>query len=376
MKEKTFGHRPYTFDRVVRMSLGALIAVAAVWLIYVLRNVLLPFGVAAVVAYLLEPMVQFNRRLLHLKGRVAAVFVTLFGVFFAVSAMAWALAPSVIAETRHMGELLSAYLSSDQTQTLLPGDVHRFLRENLNLQHLGEMLSGMDWVDLSSHAMDLVSGSIDLIISICNWLLTFLYVIFIMIDYERLGRGMRAMVPPPMRKHAFAVGRDVKESMNRYFRGQALVALCVGLLFCIGFLIMGMPLAIPLGLFIGVLNLVPYLQLISIPVTAMLCLVYTADTSVHFWTFFGEAMLVYIVVQIIQDLFLTPKIMGKAMGLNPAIILLSLSVWGTLFGLLGMIVALPMTTLLLSYYERYVIRRRSERRAVEDVTENPHSLLP
>ena len=66
---------------------------------------------------------------------------------------------------------------------------------------------------------------------------------------------------------------------------------------------------------------------------------------------------VYAIVQIIQDLILTPRIMGKAMGLNPAIILLSLSVWGSLLGLIGLIIALPLTTLLLSYYDRYIIRR-------------------
>lgn len=70
-------------------------------------------------------------------------------------------------------------------------------------------------------------------------------------------------------------------------------------------------------------------------------------------------MAVYVVVQCIQDLFLTPKIMGKAMGLNPAIILLSLSVWGTLLGFIGLIIALPLTTLLLSYYDRYITSREN-----------------
>ena len=105
----------------------------------------------------------------------------------------------------------------------------------------------------------------------------------------------------------------------------------------------------------------PYLQAASIPVTALLCLVYSVESSVNFWEISLEATAVYIVVQAIQDLVLTPRIMGKAMNLNPAIILLSLSIWGTLLGLLGMIIALPMTTLLLSYYERYVIRRSQQK---------------
>ncbi len=67
-------------------------------------------------------------------------------------------------------------------------------------------------------------------------------------------------------------------------------------------------------------------------------------------------MAIYIIVQAIQDLILTPRIIGKAMSMNPAIIFLSLSIWGTLLGLIGLIIAIPLTTLLLAYYDEYVIR--------------------
>ncbi len=142
--------------------------------------------------------------------------------------------------------------------------------------------------------------------------------------------------------------------MNHYFRGQALVAFIVGIMFCIGFSIIGLPMAVLLGLFIGLLNMVPYLQLISLVPATLLCLVYSVDTDVDFWHIWWSCMAVYIIVQLIQDFFLTPKIMGKAMGLNPAIILLSLSVWGTLLGFIGLIIALPLTTLLMAYYDNYI----------------------
>ena len=152
--------------------------------------------------------------------------------------------------------------------------------------------------------------------------------------------------------------------MNHFFRGQALIALIVGVLFSIGFTIIDLPMAILLGMFIGVLNLVPYLQLISLLPTTLLCMVYAIGGGQEFWPIFLESIAVYCVVQVIQDFFLTPKIMGKAMGLNPAIILLSLSVWGTLLGMVGLIIALPLTTLLLSYYNTYIIRR-------DDTPDNP-----
>jgi predicted PurR-regulated permease PerM len=154
------------------------------------------------------------------------------------------------------------------------------------------------------------------------------------------------------------VGHDVKSSMNRYFRGQTLVAMTVGVLFCIGFSIISLPLAVVMGLFIGLLNMVPYLQLISLVPCTLLCLVSSANGNAQFWPLFLEAMAVYVVVQCIQDLILTPRIMGRAMGLNPALILLSLSIWGSLLGFSGLIIALPLTTLIMSYYNSYVINRQ------------------
>ena len=88
---------------------------------------------------------------------------------------------------------------------------------------------------------------------------------------------------------------------------------------------------------------------------ALLSLLKSAETGENFWVIFGLSLLVLGIVQVIQDLFLTPRIMGKAMGLNPAIILLSLSIWGTLLGFIGLIVALPLTTLCLSYYKRFIL---------------------
>lgn len=359
--------QPYTFDRVVRMVLTALGVAAVVWLVYVLRNVLLPFGVAVLVAYILEPFVQYNKQLLHLKKRSGAVLITLFEVAFLIGILGYFFVPSIIDELKQVGVMVTTYVNSDRQIEFIPPALHEFLKETIDFDHIAALLSGVDWISIGSGVMNVLQGGIDILLSVFNWLLTFLYVAFIMLDYEKLRVTMHAMVPPQYRKRVFTVGRDIKESMNHYFRGQALVAFCVGVLFALGFLIVGLPLAIVLGLFIGVLNLVPYLQLVSFPFTALLCLIYSTDGGGSFWTIFGEALLVYIIVQGIQDLILTPKIMGKVMGLNPAIILLSLSIWGTLLGFLGMIIALPLTTLLISYYERYILQRRARRKA-EEVT--------
>lgn len=150
-----------------------------------------------------------------------------------------------------------------------------------------------------------------------------LYIFFILLDYEQIAEGWVTLVPVRYRKSTVRLMNDVKVSMNQYFRGQSLVAFCVGILFCIGFLIIDFPLAIPLGLFIGLLNMVPYLQIVGFIPTILLATLKAADTGESFWWIFCMALLVFAIVQMIQDGFLVPKIMGRITGLNPAIILLS-----------------------------------------------------
>lgn len=353
--------RPYTFDRVVRILFSLALLAAAIYLINYLKAVLLPFGVACLIAYILEPFVQFNRKLLHLRGRLVAVFVTLFEALFLFGVLTAIAVPYIMSEFKEMGQLLQNYASSELHIPYLPQEIHLFIRRNIDLEGLSRMISKDEWMTLIEGtlktAWGLITNSISFLLGLLNWVMVILYVIFLMIDYDRLERGLHWVVPPKYRRSVFHVARDVKRSMNHYFRGQALIALIVGILFSIGFSIVGVPLAIPLGLLIGLMNMVPYLQLASFPLTAFLCLVYSVGGGGDFWSIFGQAFLVYCVVQIIQDLFLTPKIMGKAMGLNPAIILFSLSVWGCLLGILGMIIALPMTTLVIAYYNKYISSR-------------------
>ena len=361
-------YRPFNLDRTVRLLITCVIAGAAIWLVYRLRSVLLPFCVAAFVAYLLEPFVQFNRRLLNLKGRVLAIFITFFEATFFVGILCYFSIPMITSEMGHMGHLLKQFSESELDIPFMPDGIHEFIKKYVDFDYLSGLMKTDDYVKFVENVLtstwQVVTSGISIIVGLLSWFIVFLYVIFIMLDYERLSATMRHMVPPSYRRIVFRIGADVKRSMNHYFRGQALVSFCVGVLFCIGFSIIGMPMAILLGMFIGVLNMVPYLQLISIVPTALLCMVCSVDSGVGFWVIFAGAIAVYCVVQAIQDLYLTPKIMGKAMGLNPAIILLSLSIWGSLLGFLGLIIALPLTTLILAYYDQYLllIQRRDNRR--------------
>lgn len=371
--------RPYTFDRVVRMLITIAVIAATVWLVDILSSVLLPFLVAWLIAYLLEPFVQYNKRLLRVRNRWFPIIMTLFETVLILSMIAVFVVPSVLSEMHQVSELIGRYLEKGSSVSIIPASVQEYIRHNIDFAEISRRLTSQDVRSILDTLGSLISGSYNIVIGIFNWFVVLLYVVFIMLDYERLLRGFKRMVPPKFRSTTFRIANDVKESMNHYFRGQALVAFIVGILFSIGFLIIGLPMAVVLGLFIGVLNLVPYLQLISLIPSTLLCLVYSVSGHIDFWTIWLETMAVYIIVQCIQDLFLTPKIMGRAMGLNPAIILLSLSIWGTLMGFIGLILALPLTTLLLSYYDHYIDSREDDethddrlrdKKAINDIFES------
>ena len=204
----------------------------------------------------------------------------------------------------------------------------------------------------------LLSSTFSVLFSVTIIFIILLYYIFILLDYEKIANGWIGLIPDKYRPFVNTLMDDIEVTMNRYFRGQSLIALCVGILLAIGFKIIDFPLAIILGLFIGLLNMIPYLQTIGIIPMVILSLLRSAESGENFWIIFGLSLLVLGIVQCIQDLYLTPRIMGKAMGLNPAIILLSLSIWGILLGFIGLIIALPLTTLCLSYYKRFILEEK------------------
>lgn len=352
-----------TFDSFIRGVILGIIIIGILMLLKRLSSVLLPFFIAWLIAYLVYPLVTFFQYRLRLKNRILSIFCALFSLLLIGAAAFYLLVPPMIQESGKVKDLLVQYFSSGTSNSNVPQTLSEFLRENVDVQFITELFNKENLLDAMKEAVprvwSLLSDSIDLIFSFFTVFLILLYVIFILLDYESISEGWTHLVPTKYRSFVVGLLNDVKEGMNRYFRGQAFVALCVGILFSIGFLIIDFPLAIGLGLFIGALNMVPYLQVIGFIPTIMLAILKAADTGGNFWIIIASATAVFVIVQIIQDGFIVPRVMGKITGLNPAIILLSLSVWGSLMGMLGMIIALPLTTLMLSYYQRFIINKEN-----------------
>lgn len=352
-----------TFDSFIRAVILGAIIIGILMLLKRLSGVLLPFFLAWLIAYLIYPLVSFFQYKLRLKNRIASIFCALFTLTIIGGAAFYLLVPPMIQEFLRVKDLLIEYFSTTHTASNVPTTLSEFIRQNVDMRILEQMFSQENILDALKVTVPklwaLVSESINLLFGFFTVFLILLYIVFILLDYESISQGWIHLMPKKYRHTVTGILNDVKDGMNRYFRGQALVALCVGILFSIGFLIIDFPLAIGLGLFIGALNMVPYLQIIGFVPTIMLAILKAADTGDNFWIIIASATAVFIVVQIIQDGYLVPRIMGKITGLNPAIILLSLSVWGSLMGMLGMIIALPLTTLMLSYYQRYIINQEN-----------------
>lgn len=356
--------KPFTFDRVSRIVFGVLAIGAILYLLIVLRNALLPFLIAWLMAYLMQPIVKFFQIKLKIKSRVLAIVAVLFTLSVLGFAFIRLLLPSIYGELERIVQLLNSYNTGSSHIPFIPEEWILYIQNNLNLSELMELISKENILNLlkqlAPRMWNILSNTFSVLVSVTIIFIIFLYFIFILLDYEKIANGWKKLIPVYYRPFFTGLAEDMEHSMNRYFRGQALIAFCVGILFAVGFKIISFPMGITLGLFMGFLNLVPYLQTIGIIPMIILALLKAMETGQNFWVILGLAILVLVVVQVVQDLFLTPKIMGRAMGLNPAIILLSLSIWGTLLGFIGLIVALPLTTLCLSYYKRFILMEKNE----------------
>ena len=354
--------KPITFDKFVRWMGYGLLILAIIILVNYLGSVLLPFAAAWLLAYLLYPMVKFVQYKLHVPGRVLSIVVTLIVVIAILTGIAWLIIPPMIEQFERLSELFTTYIQTTAKIDSIPDAISQWTQEHR--RDLEAYMRSENFTEGIKDALpqmfSVVGKTASILISIAASLITLLYMFFILMDYEYLTENWIKIFPKKSRPFWSVLAKDAERELSNYIRGQGLVAFIMGVLFCIGFTIIDFPMAIGLGILIGILDLVPYLHTFALIPTALLALLKAADTGQNFWIVFAMAVAVFAVVQVIIDLIVTPYVMGKAMRLNPAILLLSLSVWGALLGFIGLIIALPATTLLIAYYQRYITRENEE----------------
>jgi predicted PurR-regulated permease PerM len=350
---------PYTFDKVVRLLIGLAIITALILLFRRLNTVLTPFFVGWMIAYLLHPTVKFFQHKLKFKSRILSVITTLVLFFGSFTGIILLIIPQIAKEVSRVSVLIQNFTQNLDIIGALPLSWQYAITDFFANINFNELISNPNITEvLKKIAPQLwlfLNSSLSFVLSMMVIIIVLLYLIFILMDYDKIVGGFPNIIPSKYRALVTGILNDIETGMSRYFRGQALIALIVGVLFAIGFVIIDLPMAIIFGIFVGILNLVPYLQTVAIVPGMFLVILKASEPGQSFGGVMLGILIVFAAVQLFQDLFLVPKIMGKVTGLKPAVILLSLSIWGSLMGIIGMIIALPLTTLIISYYKRWVL---------------------
>ena len=377
MNDELKTQRKWDFDRVFRHLLTIGTVAVVLLLLHYLRDVLIPFAVALLLAYLLNPIV--NALESRLKRRGVAVFITVLGstiVAFSLTlviifiggkeiaslrglAQEFAYTPTT-ADVKGVGIALDEFIDNQQNETVKTYllEIKKQLQENAaeyrdSLQPVALVRKTVKLVIPS--VVGFVSGAASFLLGLTGLVVILLYLVFLLMDYPIMANTWRSFLPPTYREDILGFIDEFGLAMSRYFRGQFIIAMTVGVLFAIGFSLIGLRMAVLLGLCIGLLNMVPYLQTVGVIPALILGLIRGLESGGSIWTAPLLVLLVFAIVQTVQDAVLTPGIMGKTVGLRPVVLLLGIFIWGKLLGFLGLVLAIPLTCLGLAYYKRFVL---------------------
>jgi len=350
--------RRYDFDRVFRLGLTVGGFLAIFYLVWYLSDVLLPFAVALVLAYLLNPIA--TRIEAKVRRRWLAVLATVLGFVVVCVGVAALVVPRVLWEMEDFSVNIQKTYARDPTLGGLLSGLPEDFREQIDaaIEEIVREVDDAFLIDAAKKVLPrlwgIIAGGLSLVLSLMTVVVIFLYLAFLLLDFRSLEANWKEYLPPAYRESVVGFSDEFREAMSKYFRGQFVVAMCVGVLFAIGFSIVGIRLPILLGLGIGLLNMVPYLQVVGVVPAFCLGALRGVETGGSVIWMLVAVAAVFAVVQTIQDGFLTPKIIGDRTGLRPVWILLSLTIWGKLLGFLGLVLAIPLTCLAFAYYRRYL----------------------
>ncbi len=349
------------FDRFIRGLLFLAVITVLVLGLRWLSPVLIPFFAAWAIAWILAPVVNFFQNTCRLRSRVLSVLITLALLIGLASAVAWLIIPPLIDGVTQIKEALLSYLASGHIRNIhLPGWLDHLMQQWLDQEKIQSMLRSDNLMktirETLPHVWNMLVSTANLVMSLVGAAFGALYLFFLLLDYDYYTTAWINWLPRTQRNFFRRLSEDLGNNMRGYFRGQALVALSNCIMFTLGFWIIGLPMPLGMGLFVGLISFIPYVQVVGFAPAAVLALMEMSDTGRSFWGLMALVLLVYIVVQVLQDTVFTPRIMGKIMGLSSAMVLLSLSIWSYMAGIIGLIIALPLTTIIFAYYKRYILK--------------------
>ena len=333
-----------SFNVFQRRNLAWLaVGVVGVWLLWLLYPVLAPFIVAGVLAYALHPAVEWlaERRV----PRLAAVVLVEVGMILVLLLLMLLMVPILSKELPLLREQIPL-LADRLNQTVLPwlrqwgiqvaldtvsikAFVLKYLDANLE-EWLGTLLSSAR-----------IGGSI-LLALVGNLVLVPVVLFYLLLDWTQIGQRIVSLVPPRMVPAVLDFLGECDGVLGQYLRGQLLVMGLLAVGYSVALALFGFDLAVPVGVFTGLAIFIPYLGFGLGLVLALLAGV------LQFSGWYGvvAVAVVYGLGQVIESLYLTPRLVGERIGLNPLMVIFSLLAFGHLFGFLGVLIALPVSALL------------------------------
>jgi predicted PurR-regulated permease PerM len=320
------------------------VAAGALLLLWLLGPVLTPFIVAAVLAYALHPAVEAlaARRV----PRLAAVVLVEVVAIVALLALVLLVIPVIVKEVPLLKEQVPLLIER-ANKSLVPWLAQFGIHVSLDSASIKAFLlkaldeNFEDWMGtvLSSAR---IGGSM-LLALIGNALLMPLVLFYLLLDWQNLVERAQALIPPRQRPAVLGFLDECDTVLGQYLRGQLLVMVVLAVYFSVALAIAGFDLALPVGVFTGLAFFIPYLGFGLGLVLALLA------GALQFGGWYGviAVAVIYGVGQVTESLVLTPRLVGERIGLNPLAVIFALLAFGHLFGFVGVLIALPVSAVLL-----------------------------
>jgi len=334
------------------------------WMVYELRDIFVPFALALIAAYVLDPVVCVLQRI----GlpRWVAIVLMVFLVLAAVAVVLIITIPLISEEITegvpHLVEgskrLAARFQQSEfldsirvRAEALLEG---KSLEEWLALKVGGLLENRMKDILVSGGKLlrGTLTGTIGLIMYIFQLVLFFVVFIYFLKDINALKSWAKGLIPEKSKDNVLRVASSIDQNMRAFFRGQLIVAIILAVLYSVGLSIVGVPFGVMIGTISGAANIVPYL---GVAIGLIPSLIMVALATQHWFQFVG-VILVFSFAQTVEGTILTPKIVGDRVRLHPVAIILALMVFGKLLGFFGMLFAVPIASVIKVAFNEFLRR--------------------
>jgi len=356
----------------IRAAAWIAIAVASWLLLALLAPVLMPFLLAAVLAYVLHPLVErlHARRVPRWLGAglsIASVMLVLVSVVLLIVPVITQQVPLLREQVPKLLEQINTWLLPLAARF----DIDLQIDVTLVREWLRTLISGHESELIEGLLSSLRIGGSALAAVVGNLFLMPIVAFYLLLDWSRLVERTKNLIPPRWRLSVQSFLDETDDVLGQYLRGQLLVMGILAVGYTVALALVGLKLALPIGVFTGLAVFVPYLGFGLGLVLALLA------ALLQFQTLMGVALVggVYLVGQVVESMYLTPRLLGERIGLHPIAVIFALLAFGHLFGFVGVLVALPASAVLLVAIRRARNEYFKSELYLDDVPAQPASQL-